>query len=268
MCMLPPTAFPSASPRCARGLSRNSASRPSTSADTASRPRCVLTVTRRRSALPRLAIPPFAAGFGIPEHLGPAVAEETIARLSNAQAPAVTVLARDSVFMLASQGLSAQQIGETLKADLVLTGTLRALPSHFRLRAEMIRVEDGAQIWVEDLIVPHSRIAGLESELGDRLAFRLGAELPGNLDFNESAARFRWRRRGPEGFHFVAGVADRRPVHLRLCRARRGAGEHPTPPRGLQASSCAATMSGRRYSAIACRTACNTSSGPPSLIPR
>jgi tetratricopeptide (TPR) repeat protein len=37
----------------------------------------------------------------------------------------------------------------------------------------MIRVEDGAQIWVEDLIVPQSRIAGLESELGDRLAFRL-----------------------------------------------------------------------------------------------
>jgi DNA-binding winged helix-turn-helix (wHTH) protein len=125
------------------------------------------------NALPRLAIPPFAIGFGIPEHLGAAVAEETIARLSNAQPPAVTVMARDSVFMLAHQGRGAQQIGETLKADLVLAGTLRALPSHFRLRVEMIRIEDGAQIWVEDLIVPQSRIAGLESELADRLAFRL-----------------------------------------------------------------------------------------------
>jgi DNA-binding winged helix-turn-helix (wHTH) protein len=136
-------------------------------------------------ALPRLAIPPFAAGFSIPEHLGPAVAEETIARLSNAQAPAVTVLARDSVFMLASQGLSAQQIGETLKADLVLAGTLRALPSHYRLRAEMIRVEDGVQIWVEDLIVPQNRIAGLESELGGRLAFRLHS---GALSISAAAA--------------------------------------------------------------------------------
>jgi DNA-binding winged helix-turn-helix (wHTH) protein/tetratricopeptide (TPR) repeat protein len=125
------------------------------------------------NALPRLAIAPFATAYGIPEHLGPAVAEETIIRLSNAHPPSVTVLARDSVFMLASQGLSAQQIGESLRADLVLAGTLRALPSHFRLRAEMVRVEDGAQIWVEDLIVPQSRIAGLESELGDRLAFRL-----------------------------------------------------------------------------------------------
>ena len=136
-------------------------------------------------ALPRLAIPPFATSFGIPEHLGPAVAEETMVRLSNAQAPAVTVLARDSVFMLASQGLSAQQIGETLKADLVLAGTLRALPSHFRLRVEMIRVEDSAQIWVEDLIVPQNRIAGLESELGDRLAFRLHS---GALSISAAAA--------------------------------------------------------------------------------
>ena len=161
---------------------------------------CILTVYKRgyrftaevrshgaapANAIPRLAIPPFATGFSIPEHLGSAVAEETIARLSNAPAPAVTVLARDSVFMLALQGLGAQQIGATLKADLVLAGTLRALPSHFRLRAEMIRVEDGVQIWVEDLIVPHSRIAGLESELGDLLAFRLQS---GALSISAAAA--------------------------------------------------------------------------------
>ena len=127
------------------------------------------------SGLPRLAIPPFAIGYGIPDHLGSAVAEETLALLSNTQPAAVTVMARDSVFMLAMQGLSAQQVGETLKADLVLAGTLRSLPSHFRLRAEMIRVADGAQIWVEDLIVPQSRIAGLELELASRLVFRLNS---------------------------------------------------------------------------------------------
>ena len=151
------------------------------------------------NALPRLAIPPFATDFGVPEHLGSAVAEETIVRLSNAQTPAVTVLARDSVFMLASQGLSAQQIGETLKADLVLAGTLRALPSHLRLRAEMIRVEDGAQIWVEDLIVPQSRVAGVESELGIRLAFRLHT---GSLSISAAATDFEFDG-GSEG----AGLA-------------------------------------------------------------
>jgi TolB-like protein/tetratricopeptide (TPR) repeat protein len=123
--------------------------------------------------LPRLAIPPFVLDAGVPEHLGTAIAEETIARLSNAQRPLVSILARDSVFTLASRGLTAQQIGEALNADLALAGTLRAFISHFRLRVEMIRVADGVQIWVEDLLVERSKIAGLESDLASRLDFRL-----------------------------------------------------------------------------------------------
>ena len=135
-------------------------------------------VMRRRSprppGLPRLAILPFALGPNVADHLGSAIAEEATARLTATCTPIVSVLARDSVFTLARQGLSAHLIGEKLKADLVLTGTLFALPSHFRLRAEMIRVEDGTQIWVEDMLVGRDRAAGLESELVERLAFRLG----------------------------------------------------------------------------------------------
>ena len=129
-------------------------------------------------ALPRLAILPFATLHAVPKHLGPAIAEETIVRLSNARSPALSVLARDSVFTLVGRGFTAQQIGEALKADLVLTGSLRALASQYRLRAEMIRVEDGTQIWVEDMLVDQNRIAGLESELVQRLAWRLGAGVP------------------------------------------------------------------------------------------
>ena len=129
-------------------------------------------------ALPRLSIMPFATGYTVPEHFGMTVAEETAARLANMRCPLVSVLARDSVFALARRGLTAQQVGETLKADLVLTGTLSRHPAHFRLRAEMIRVEDGTQIWVEDVLVAQSRMIGLESELVDRLAFRLGAGVP------------------------------------------------------------------------------------------
>jgi DNA-binding winged helix-turn-helix (wHTH) protein len=129
-------------------------------------------------ALPRLAIVPFSTGFGVPDYLGPVIAEETIARLGGARPAAISVLARDSVFTLARHGFSALETGETLKADLVLAGTLRALPSHFRLRVEMIRVPDGIQLWVEDLLVARSRIAGLETELADRLTFRLTSVAP------------------------------------------------------------------------------------------
>jgi tetratricopeptide (TPR) repeat protein len=67
------------------------------------------------------------------------------------------------------------QVGEALHADLVLTGIVRALPDRFRLRAEMIRVSDGTQMWVEDLLVPQSLTAGLESELAQRLLVRLNS---------------------------------------------------------------------------------------------
>jgi len=122
---------------------------------------------------PRLAIPPFVSGVGVPEHLGIAVAEETIVRLSNARSPYASILARDSVFTLAARGFTAQQIGEALHADLVLAGTIRAISSQFMLRVEMICVADGVQIWVEDLLVERTRIAELESDLADRLDFRL-----------------------------------------------------------------------------------------------
>jgi DNA-binding winged helix-turn-helix (wHTH) protein/tetratricopeptide (TPR) repeat protein len=125
--------------------------------------------------LPRLAIVPFANGPNVPEHLGHAIAEETAARLTAARPQIFSMLARDSVFTLAARGLSAQQVGETLKADLVLTGTLHSITSQIRLRAEMVRVFDGTQIWVEDLMAAREGAASLERMLTERLAFRAGS---------------------------------------------------------------------------------------------
>jgi DNA-binding winged helix-turn-helix (wHTH) protein len=129
-------------------------------------------------ALLRLAILPFATGFSVPEYLGPAIAEETIASLAGARPSAIAVMARDSVFNLALRGLTAQEIGKQLNADLALTGTLQAFSSHYRLRAEMIRVEDGVEIWVEDMLAPQSQTGGLERALMRRLAYRLATAIP------------------------------------------------------------------------------------------
>jgi DNA-binding winged helix-turn-helix (wHTH) protein len=124
----------------------------------------------------RLAIMPFGSGREVPDHLGPAIAEEATSRLTAFAPSWVSVLARDSVFTLAGCGMTAAQVGVTLKADLVLAGILFAMPTHYRLRAEMIRVEDGTQIWVEDILVARRHLLGLESELVQRLVFRLGGE--------------------------------------------------------------------------------------------
>ena len=131
---------------------------------------------KQESALPRLAILPFVSGYTVPAHLGPVIAEEVIYRLTCSSPQTVAILARDSVFTLASRGMTAQQVGDTMQADFALTGTVSNLPSHYRLRAEMIRIKDGVQIWVEDVLVPNNRTAGLESELIERLYFRLNSE--------------------------------------------------------------------------------------------
>jgi len=138
-------------------------------------------VVRRHEALaavtlPRLAIVAFESGFGFPEHLGPAAVDGIAGRLANMRPPLVSLLAGDSVATLSRRGFTAQQIGRTLDADLVLKGTLYSLPAQFRLRAEMIRVEDGTQVWVEDMLSEKGRIAGLEEELVQRLLFRLAIE--------------------------------------------------------------------------------------------
>lgn len=126
-----------------------------------------------QGAKPRLAIVPFKVEFGVPEYLGTYVAEEAMNRLTEIMPGAVSVLAQDSVFTLSQRGLTALEVGVLLKADLALAGTIRALPGHYRMRVELIRVSDGTQIWVEDMLVSRTRTAGLESELARQLIFRL-----------------------------------------------------------------------------------------------
>lgn len=135
----------------------------------------------------KLAILPFATEFAVPEHLGAHTAEEAMVQLVRMDPPLVTTLARDSVFTLARRGLSALEAGRQLHADLALAGTIRALPAHYRFRVELIRIADGAQIWVEDMLIERDRPAGLETELARQLLFHLRASFSDNSRFAWSA---------------------------------------------------------------------------------
>jgi DNA-binding winged helix-turn-helix (wHTH) protein len=127
----------------------------------------------------RVAIMPFSTGHNVPAHLGAAVAEEITSRLSAHGPSWITVVARDSVFTLARRGIAGAQAGTMLEADLVLAGTLLAMPTHYRLRVEMIRVHDGAQIWVEDIVASSAELIDLESRIMQRIIFRIcGETLP------------------------------------------------------------------------------------------
>jgi DNA-binding winged helix-turn-helix (wHTH) protein/tetratricopeptide (TPR) repeat protein len=128
---------------------------------------------RPSGALPRLAVLPFGGGYGVADYLGSAIAEAAMEQLSGADYAVASVVARESVFTLVRRGLTAHEIGKALEADLVLGGELHATPERLRLRAEMIRVADGAQLWIEDLMVERGRIMELERELVNRVSGRI-----------------------------------------------------------------------------------------------
>jgi len=140
-------------------------------------------------ALPRLAIVPFNADLGAPEDLALTVTEQLMERLSDPHGAVALVLARDSVFALAQRGLGAREIGEALHADFVLKGIVRASQGLYRVRAEMIRVEDSAELWVEDLLVDYGSLVGSASEVVRRVTARLrdfgttgSLPVPGDVD--------------------------------------------------------------------------------------
>jgi DNA-binding winged helix-turn-helix (wHTH) protein/predicted Zn-dependent protease len=128
------------------------------------------------TGLARLAIVPFSVGYRVPEYLGMAIAEETAAVLCGPEFAIATPVARDSTATLARRGTAALDIGRMLDADLVLSGTLNATPERLRLRTEMIRVADGAELWSDDFTVERGKIAQLKSELIHRVASRIHSE--------------------------------------------------------------------------------------------
>jgi DNA-binding winged helix-turn-helix (wHTH) protein/tetratricopeptide (TPR) repeat protein len=127
----------------------------------------------RPTGLPRLAILPFATASDVPAFLGPGIAEETMIRLARIRNPPMEIMARDSVFHLAACGASAQEVGAALGADLVVAGSMTALPLHYRLRIETTRVADAVQLWVEDFLVPRHLLACADTRTARHICARI-----------------------------------------------------------------------------------------------
>jgi tetratricopeptide (TPR) repeat protein len=66
-----------------------------------------------------------------------------------------------------------------MKADLVLGGELRAMASHYRLRAEVIHVESGSALWTEDLLADRTQIIELGRELSNHVLRRISGQESG-----------------------------------------------------------------------------------------
>jgi len=123
------------------------------------------------SSLQRLAVLPFVCSLSIPESVGLDLAEAVMHRLT-AVCYAAEIIAQEAVFASAFSGATALETGRGLDADFILAGSVRAMPGHKRLRAELIRVKDGTPLWVEDLLVANGEVSEMAAELVRQMASR------------------------------------------------------------------------------------------------
>lgn len=109
--------------------------------------------------------------------LGDVLAEELIHRLSRLHA--LTVIARSSSFPLKAQGLSAQQIGERLRASHLLACTIRPTADGVRIGAELVDTQSGAQRWSAEFDRNGNALLGVVDELAVGISEKLLINLAG-----------------------------------------------------------------------------------------
>jgi len=119
-----------------------------------------------QAGVPSVAVLPFNNLSADPdnEYFTDGLTEELINAL--AQVEGLRIPARTSVFALKGTNLDVQEIGERLGVDNVLEGSVRKSGNQLRISAQLIKVEDGFNLWsetydreLEDVFVIQDEIA-------------------------------------------------------------------------------------------------------------
>jgi len=100
---------------------------------------------------PTIAVIPFAARSGKPEHevLGEVLADELISTLS--RSADMNVISRLSTTVFRHRGASVAEVGAHLNADYVLSGAYQASGNQFALVPELAEVRSGHVVWSKEL---------------------------------------------------------------------------------------------------------------------
>ena len=132
-----------------------------------------------QSAVPSVAVLPFKNLSADPdnEYFTDGLTEELIGALAKVEG--LRIPARSSVFALKDSTFSVQEIGKRLGVDNVLEGSVRKSGNQLRISAQLIKVEDGFNLWsetydreLEDVFVIQDEIA---NSIGDALQLTLAS---------------------------------------------------------------------------------------------
>jgi len=167
----------------------------------------------RRASLSSMAILPFAAQEGESgrDYLADGLTEDLINAV--ASRARTRVIARSSVFRWKGAAVDPREVGRELGVSAVVTGRVDLRDGDLDVVAELVDVEDGAQLWGGRFRRSAGEILALEEEIADALVRRIGAR-PRGRSGRKSAGpppsseaydlylrgRFEWNRRTEEGF--------------------------------------------------------------------
>jgi TolB-like protein len=126
---------------------------------------------------------------GNAEYLGISLADAVIARLATGGAIRVRPVAATRQFDEASPDVRA--VGRTLRADYVLTGTLRRIGERDRARLEVVHAATARTVWASTVEVPAADLIGLEAALSERIASAFSADGPTGRGRTEDPLAFK-----------------------------------------------------------------------------
>ena len=166
-----------------------------------------------RRTIDSLAILPLVNRSDEPEmeYLSDGITESLINTLS--QIPKLKVMARSTVFRYKRQEVDPRQVGETLSVRGVLSGEVLQRGENLIIKAELLDVSDGSQLWGEQYNRKSDDILVVQEEISREIARMLRLKLSGvhkqrlNKRLTESTrayqlylkGRYFWNKRTEEG---------------------------------------------------------------------
>lgn len=149
-----------------------------------------------------LAVLPFNVVADSPAEadLGLGLADDIITHLANVGT--LRVRPTQAVLRYHGQAPDLQEAGRALKADRLLTGTIRKQAAGYRVTVQLVRTDDDAPFWGESFDLAAGELPGLEDRIAEKasaaLGFRLSSEVKARNErrYTESAAAYEAYLRG------------------------------------------------------------------------
>jgi TolB-like protein/tetratricopeptide (TPR) repeat protein len=130
------------------------------------------------SSRPRLVVLPFAnLGTDTPEYFSDGLTEEMIMQLGRRCADRIGVLARTSSMLYKNVTRAASDIGEALRADYLVEGSVRREGDRVRITAQLIETKGETHLWANSYDRTMADCLAVQTEVATEIAIALATEL-------------------------------------------------------------------------------------------